>query len=69
MRIILPGSFLSCFAVESGQMGSELESTNTQNVLTLIVETQKKHRAPRIDFDLFHAFENGEIVVFDTLVF
>ena len=45
MRIILPGSFLSCFAVETGQMGSELESTKTQIVLTLIVETQKK-RAP-----------------------
>ena len=69
MRMTLPESFLSCFAMETGQMGSELESTKTQIVLTLIVETQKKHRAPQIDFDLFHAFENGEIVVFDTLVF
>ena len=56
MRMTLPGSFLSCFAMEIGQMGSELESTNTQNVLILIVETQKKHRAPQIGFDLSHAF-------------
>ena len=45
MRMTLPESFLSCFAMETGQMGSELESTKTQIVLTLIVETQKK-RAP-----------------------
>ena len=60
MRMTLPGSFLSCVAGETGQMGSELESATTQNVLTLIVETQKKHRAPQIGFDLFHPFETWQ---------
>ena len=53
MRMTLPGLFLSCVAGETGQMGSELESTNTQNVLTLIVAIPKS--TPR-GFDPFHSF-------------